>query len=172
MLEVIWNILLIDCEVPTKMSSPGRGWSFVEVVDWFETEGSVFTTHEDGEEARIRVVVSSQMDDEVIESIWDYLRTLGFHPSFRASRIIRKNGKSRKRVAECELLINLEQKCFLEHALPYLRTKKRRMEVIRALNWLRERRNLPNREFRQFSCPKVLESRGDAFRPSGSTGIE
>lgn len=134
-----------------------RKWTFVEVVDWFETEGSVFITHEDGEEARIRVVVSSQSEDAVIKSIWEYLREFGFRPSFRASRFILKGGSKRKRAAECELLSNFEQKCFLEHTLPYLRTEKRRKEVISALSWLSERRNLPHREFRQFTCPKSLD---------------
>ena len=106
-----------------------RPWTFAEVVDWFETEGSVFMTSEDGEIVRTRVVVSSQMEDDVIRSIWEYLRKLGFHPSFRKTSYIMKGGLKRKRAAECELLSNLEQECFLEHALPFLRTRKRRKEA-------------------------------------------
>jgi hypothetical protein len=139
------------------LSSPCRKWTFVEIVDWFETEGSVFVTREEGEEARIRVVVSSQGEDEVIRSIWEYLRKLGFHPSFRPTRYILKAGLKRKRAAECELLGNLEQDCFLEHALPFLRTKKRRKEVVAALSWLRERRRLPNRKFKPFTCPEGMK---------------
>jgi len=149
-------------------SSLRRHWTFVEVVDWFETEGSVFMTSEDGEEARIRVVVSSQGEDGVIRSIWDYLRELGFHPSFRATRFIMKGGRKRKRAAECELLSNLEQDCFLEHVLPFLRTEKRRKEVISALNWLQERRKLPDRKFKPFTCPKVLTDTGEGAQPAGS----
>ncbi len=136
--------------------SLSRSWTFVEIVDWFETEGSEFVTYEDGKEARIRVVVSSQGEDEVIRSIWEYLRELGFHPSFRVTRYILKGGLKRKRAAECELLGNLEQEGFLEHALQFLRTGKRRKEVIAALSWLRERRRLPNRKFKPFTCPEVL----------------
>jgi hypothetical protein len=144
----------------------GRQWTFVEVVAWFETEGSVFVTCEDGEEARIRVVVSSQGEDGVIRSIWEYLRRLGFHPSFRAIQYIMKGGLKRKRAAECEILRNLEQECFLEHALPFIRTEKRRKEVASALGWLRKRRSLPDREFKQFSCPKVLVENVEGNRPS------
>jgi hypothetical protein len=137
--------------------SETRPWSFAEVVDWFETEGSVFKTSEDGKVRRIRVVVSSQLDDDVIRSIWEYLRKLGFHPCFRPMSYIMKMGLRRKRAAECELLSNLEQECFLEHTLPYLRTEKRRKEVVSALSWLGERRRLPGREFRPFTCPKELQ---------------
>jgi len=136
-----------------------RPWTFAEVVDWFETEGSVFTTSENGEAVRIRVVVSSQIEDDVIRSIWEYLSKLGFHPSFRKSSYIMKGGLERKRAAECELLSNLEQECFLEHALPFLRTWRRRKEVISALGWLKERRKLPGRKFKQFTCPKSLDER-------------
>jgi len=138
-----------------------RPWTFAEVVDWFETEGSVFITSEDGEEARIRIVVSSQGENEVIRSIWQYLKELGFHPSFRAVRFVMKGGLKRKRAAECELLSNLEQECFLEHALPLLRTEKRRREVVSAMNWLKERRKLPGRRFKQFVCPDNLLNSGE-----------
>ncbi len=101
------------------LNSVFRPWTFAEVVDWFETEGSVFMTSEDGEVVRIRVVVSSQMEDDVIRSIWEYLRELGFHPSIRETSYIMKVGLKRRRAAEGELLSNLEQECFLEHALPF-----------------------------------------------------
>lgn len=150
-----------------RASSITRQWIFAEVVAWFETEGSVFVTCEDGEEARVRVVVSSQGEDGVMRSVWEYLRGLGFHPSFRATRYILKGGLKRKRAAECELLSNLEQKCLLEHALPFLRTEKRRKEVVSALSWLRERRSLPDRKFKQFACPKVfMEHVGGTRRSS------
>jgi hypothetical protein len=144
-----------------------RRWTFAEVVDWFETEGSVFVTSEGGEEARVRVVVSSQGEDGVIRSIWEYLGELGFHPSFRATRYIMKGSLKRKRAAECELLSNLEQECFLKHALPMLRTEKRKKEVISALNWLKERRKLPARRFKPFTCPKVLADSGEASQSAG-----
>jgi hypothetical protein len=153
------------------LSSYRRQWTFAEVVDWFETEGSVFLTSEDGEVVRARVVVSSQIEDDVIRSIWKYLRKLGFHPSFRETSFIMKGGLKRKRAAECELLSNLEQECFLEHALPFLRTEKRRDEVISALSWLRERRKLPGRKFRQFTCPKSLDNRRRRRQTSGSLSI-
>lgn len=139
-----------------RQPTPIRPWTFVEVIDWFETEGSVFVTCEEGKEARLRVVVSSQGEDEVIRSIWLFLRELGFHPSFRAIQYIMKHGLRRKRAAECELLGNREQECFLMHALPLLRTRKRRDEVVSALGWLRARRKLPGRNFKPFNCPEVL----------------
>lgn len=135
------------------LSSRPRPWTFAEVVNWFETEGSVFLTSEDGKIVRLRVVVSSQMEGDVIRSIWEYLRKLGFHPSFRRASYIMKGGLRRKRAAECELLSNLEQECFLKHALPLLRTNKRKQEVNFARAWLRERRKLQGRKFRQFTCP-------------------
>ena len=142
-----------------------REWTFVEVVDWFETEGSVFATSENGEEVRIRVVVSSQGEDEVIRSIWRYLRDLGFHPCYRATRYIMKGGLMRKRAAECELLSNLEQECFLKHALPLLRTEKRRRDVTAALKWLKDRRERPGRRFREFTCPEALRSDTEHTQP-------
>ncbi len=134
----------------------GRPWKLESVVDWFETEGSVFTTlGRRGRPVRLRVVVASQGENQVIKSICDYLEAYGFHPCFRSTRYILKKGLIRTRTSECELLSNLEQECFLKQSLPLLRTEKRRREVLSALAFLRERRKLPRRRFKSFVCSEL-----------------
>ena len=142
------------------MAAKERPWTFESIVDWFETEGSVFITREGGVEARLRVVVSSQGEDQVIKSLWEYLVNTGFHPSFRRTRQVLRKGLKRKRSAECELLSNREQECFLRQALPLLRTEKRRREASNAIVWLGDRRRLPGRVFKDFSCPELLPGNG------------
>ena len=140
--------------IDQRLKTVCRPWTFESAVDWFETEGSVFITTENGETARARVVVASQGEDAVIRSLNDYLAGAGFHPLLRTTRSILKLGRERKRSAECELLRNLEQECFLTQALPLLRTEKRRNAALLVLVWLRERRRA-KRGFQPFVCPKL-----------------
>ncbi len=128
-----------------------RWWSAESVADWFETEGSVFTTlGGKGRPTRLRVVVTSQGEDGVVKSIYEYLKTKGFNPSFRPSRTVMKKGRPRKRSSECELLRTAEQDCFLRQILPLLRTERRKSNVIAAINWLQARQKVSLSNFKSF----------------------
>jgi len=131
-------------------------WNLESVVDWFETEGSVFTTLGGKDRPiRMRVVVSSQQENKVIKSVCEYLEQLGFHPFFRPTSYVVRKGFVRTRTAECELLRTLEQLCFLKQCLPLLRTEKRIREVQEAILWLEKRKRLLRRRFRRFECPDL-----------------
>jgi hypothetical protein len=146
-----------------------RPWSFESVVDWFETEGATFLTSK-GRYPQSRVVVTSQGENEVVQSVWEYLRSVGFHPTFRPTCKVLRKGQERKRSAECELRRNLEQECFLRQALPLLRTERRRREVLFLLTWLKERRKSREHLFKPFRCPSLgpkVGARG--FEPPSSS---
>lgn len=133
-----------------------RPWNFESAVDWFETEGSVFTAlggkHKP---TRMRVVLGSQQENKVIKSLSGYFESLGFHPLFRPTCYVVKKGLVRTRSAECELLRTLEQYCFLKQCLPLLRTEKRIREVKDAIHWLEEKKVLSRKWFKRFDCPNL-----------------
>lgn len=141
----------------SRKSRVGRSsWNLESVVDWFETEGSVFTSLGGrGRPIRMRVLVASQQDNNVIKSVCEYLEQFGFHPFFRPTSYFVRKGFVRTRTAECELLRTLEQLCFLRQCLPLLRTEKRIREVQEAILWLEKRKSLPRRRFRKFECPDL-----------------
>jgi hypothetical protein len=132
-----------------------RPWSFESVVDWFETEGSAFLTSKGKKQQQSRVLVTSQGENEVVESVREYLRSVGFHPTYRPTCKVFQKGRERKRSAECELRRNLEQECFLKQALPLLRTEKRRKAVLFLLDWLWKRRKSREHLFKPFRCPSL-----------------
>jgi hypothetical protein len=140
-------------------SNPHRTWTKESLADWFETEGSAFLTNKRSL-VRARVIVASQIENGVIQSVSVYLKGRGFTPTFRPTGRVRKNGKQRIRSAEFELLSNLEQECFLRQIEPLLRTERVRNQVRAIRHWLQERRQQIEKQkfkgrFRHFECPEL-----------------
>ena len=136
-----------------------RPWTKESLADWFETEGSAFLTNK-RRPVRARVIIASQIENTVVQSVSAYLKGRGFTPTFRPIGMVRKNGKKRIRSAECELLSNEEQECFLRQIEPLLRTERIRNQVRAIRDWLRERRRQIETQkfrgrFRHLECPEL-----------------